>query len=202
VNRFVPILAIAVVSMSVLAGCDKLKGSDGTAYISVSDEDPTYNGVLCSLDGLPTGFRLNTYYATDAGTHSGSYVLYYSTYSGGKYYTYFNTGYSLSSSSASTNISYYANTMYSSYHNDISYTITVNEGKLLFKDGADTYFDIYLAWSTANCTISSKAAAVKAATVEETSEKVVKELTDGSYTIRFEAQKQAATGEWKAITLE
>lgn len=198
-KRFLIMGIVVLMALLALSGCQYLKGDDGTAQIQVSIEDPTYNSLLYDMDEF-SSLTLDTYYDIDAGDYTGSYVLYYSTYSYStyKYTTQFNTGYYVTSSSISTNVDTYCDYYYSEgYHNDFTYTIDVNKGSYLFKDGSDLYYTLYLAWNPDNSSIDSSTS--KAVVMEDTPGKVVKELKDGACTIRMEMPKKTWNGEWKEL---
>jgi hypothetical protein len=194
-KRFMLLMAIAVSSLFLLAGCSMLKGDEGASYISM-----TYNsssdGLLSNLDGFPTSFYTGTYYSISEGSYSGDYVLfdnYYSSTEG--YCTEFNSSYPYylcNSTSYDTNVSTYAASVYASYHNDISYTITNNDGEYFFQDGADKYYDVYLAWFPSYSTISSNKVSMKEVVIEDSAERVIKEFSDNKNTIRLEIRKNVA----------
>ena len=194
-KRLVLLVAVVASSLFLLTGCMFLTGNDGSSYISM-----TYNssadGLLCNLDGFPSSFYTGTYYAISEGAYSGDYVLYDNYWSSTEgYCTGFNSSYPnylYNTVSYDTNVNAYNVYEYASYHNDISYTITNNDGEYFFQDGADKYYDIYLAWYPSYSTISSNKVSMKEVVIEDSAERVVKEFSDGVNTIRLEIQKNAA----------
>jgi hypothetical protein len=194
-KRLLLLVAAVLASALLLAGCALLEGGEGSSYVSL-----TYNasadGLLCNMAGFPSSFYTGTYYAIAEGVYAGDYVLYDNYYTSGVgYCTSFNSSYPYylyNASSYADNVSAYNASVYASYHNDISYTITNNDGELFFLDGADKYYDIYLAWYPSASAISSNKVPMKEVVIEDSTERVIKEFSDGVNTIRLEIKKNEA----------
>jgi hypothetical protein len=198
------IAVVVAVCVVVMTGCSLLSGKDGKAYVKVTFDTAEADGVMGNFDGLPTSAQVNTEYEVDPSSYTGDYVLYWSEYiydshgSGSywHYHTHFNQSsfFSLYGTiygpSSSSNVTYYTSNFYTSYHNDVVYSITVNKGSFPFKNGTDKHFTIALAWYPSETTISSSAvAASEARIIEDSPDRIVKELTDGDYTLRLEMKK-------------
>lgn len=203
-KKILKIVVLAIASMAVIASCSLLSGEDGKAYVQVTFDLAQADAVMGNFGGLPSDGQVDTEYEVAAGSYTGDNVLYWSTYvyddhgagASWHYHTYLNGpdfftdwGY-IYGPSVSLNLSYYNTTFYSSYHNDLSYTVTVKEGSFPFRNGADTHFTLYLDWDPTLSTIgSANVAASKARIIEDSADKIVKELTDGAYTLRLEMKK-------------
>ena len=203
-KKILKIAILAIASMAVIASCSLLSGKDGKAYVQVTFDLTQADAVMGSFGGLPSDGEANTEYEVAPGSYTGDNVLYWSTYifdahgagSYLHYHTYFNgpsfyTDYGyIYGPSVSSNLSYYSGTFYSTYHNDLSYTVTVKKGSFPFRSGADSHFTLYLDWDPILSTISSSTVpASKARIIEDSSDRIVKELTDGDYTLRLEMKK-------------
>jgi hypothetical protein len=150
--------------------------------------------MLISAEGFPSSFYTGQDYPIEPGTYNVAYVLYYSIYSAGYWTTYTNDTrgtYIYNGSSVESNLSWYASLdPFNSYVNLFNYTITVNKGSFPVRKGADKHFALYLDWDPASWTISSSAvAASEAKVIEDSADRIVKELTDGDYTLRVEVKK-------------
>ncbi len=184
-------MCIAVCFLAI-TGC----GKAGKAYLQVTWDTGNANYWIAHMEGFPDSWSMYTDYEMTEGTYSGGYVLCYDYYSSPYYYSEFNDAYYAgyntvlyNGSSYSTNHSYYVSTYYNYYYNPISVDITTNPGAFPLKAGADKYFTLYLGWSYFS--ISSNAVpAADARVIENSADRVVKELTDGAYTIRVTMQKK------------
>jgi hypothetical protein len=203
-KKLLSFVVVVAACVAVMTGCSLLSGKDGKAYVKVTFDLSQADAVMGNFDGLPTSGDVNTEYEVVPGSYTGDYVLYWSEYvydshgSGSywHYHTHFNQaqffidwGY-VYGPSASSNVSYYGSNFYASYHNDLTYTVTVKKGSFPFRKGADTHFTLYLDWDPTASTISSSEVAVsEAKIIEDSPDRIVKELTDGEYTLRLEMKK-------------
>jgi hypothetical protein len=191
-KKMLRIAVLVIASMAAMASCSLLSGKAGDAYVQM-----TYNsaadGMLISAEGFPLSFYTAQDYLIEPGTYNVLYVLYYSTLS--TWYTTYtndtNGTFITGGSSVSNNLSFYtSNGYFDAYANTYSYTITVNKGSFPFRDGTDKYFSIYLGWDPAYTEVSSaNVAASEAKIIEDSADRIVKELTDGDHTLRLEIKK-------------
>ncbi len=201
------IAALVVASIAIIASCSLLSGKDGKAYLQVTFDITQADAVLGTFGGLPSDGQVDTEYEVAAGSYTGDNVLYWSTYINDShgagaywhYHTYLNgpnfyTDYGyVYGPSVSSNLSYYSSNFYASYHNDLSYTVTVKKGSFPFRSGADTHFTLYLDWDpTLSAIGSANVAASEARVIEDSADRIVKELTDGDFTLRLEMKKGSA----------
>jgi hypothetical protein len=201
-KRILLITGVTVLSLVMLASCNLLAGKDGKAYIKATFSTAQADGVMYNnFGGFPSSWTLGTEYEISAGDYAVDYVLYWSLWNpsadsyypgGGHYETSFNGGWIVHGATVSGNLSYYATNKYTSYHKDFSYTITVNKGSFPFKNGADTHFILYMDWNPALTDITSSLTGAKAVIVEDSADRVVKELTEGDTTVRLQINKSAA----------
>jgi hypothetical protein len=209
---FLP-LGIVLVCLVTITSCSLFTGKDGVAYVKVTYDaytsySYTVDGFLAQSSPFPSTWTSDTNYQIAAGTYTMKYVLGDNEWADmnsdgySDYVTVFNdaagtivwTDY-FYTSSWSPNFTYYWNNDFSSRANSFSYTVTINKGALFFKDGADKYFTLNLAWITSNTSISSsEVPASSMKIIEDSPTKVVKELTDGAYTLRLEIMKAPQAG--------
>jgi hypothetical protein len=203
-KKILRIAALVIASMAAIASCSLLSGKDGKAFVQVTFDINQADGVMGNFGGLPTDGQVDTEYEVAPQSYTGDYVLYWTGYvsdtHGGVPYSHYHTHFNhaqffldwgyIWGSSASSNLSYYTSSFYATYHNDLAYTVTVKEGSFPFRNGADTHFTLYLDWDPTASTISSSAvAASEAKIIEDSADRIVKELTDGDYTLRLEIKK-------------
>lgn len=193
----------------MLAGCNLFNGKDGVAYLKLTYDswdstfDDVTDGVLWSWQGFSTTSpTANQEYAVAAGSYIGKYIIYdnFSGYAGNGYYYNYITAFNDTSgyyyynnySGFAYNVNSYQADHSFTLANNYSYTITVNPGTALWKDGADKHFVINCAWIPTNTTISSSEVPASAAKIiEDSPDRVIKEITDGSFTLRLEIKKNA-----------
>ena len=219
-NRLFKACGIAVALVAVLTGCSLIIGADGTAYVEFTYDSTTsygnsIDGMLWSGGGFPDFASSYEYYEVEPGSYTLEYVLYdhnwyeqtgdsyddynttFNDYAGNNVYTDYWSG-----SDWSANVPFYANNLFDTYANLLFYTITVDEGKL-FTDGDDTYFTVYLDWNTSYSDITSLGTDDSdVRIVEDTPELLVKEITDGAFTLRVEIPKIGAAATAKGIEAE
>jgi len=207
-KKMLKIAALVIASVAVIASCSLLSGKDGKAFVKVTFDIDQADGVTGNFAGLPTDGQVDTEYEVDPDSYTGDYVLYWTTtqvyhdhglgYSW-HYDTFFNQSQFINDwgfiygASADENLAYYLSYFYAGYHNDLAYTVTVKKGSFPFRNGADTHFILYLDWDPTLSAISSSAvAASEAKVIEDSADRIVKELTDGDYTLRLEIKKGIA----------
>jgi hypothetical protein len=168
-KKLLSVAVLVAACLAAMTGCSLLTGDDGKAYVLVTFNTAQADGVRGNFGGLPTGGSPNTDYLVSPGSYSGDYVLYWTDYVTDShdfvwyshYHTHFNQAQFYSDwgyvygPSASSNLSYYESDYYASYHNELVYSITVNQGSFPFKKGVDKYFTLYLDWDPAASLISS-----------------------------------------------
>lgn len=209
-KKILRIGALVIVSMAIIASCSLLSGKDGKAFVKVVFDINQADGLMGNFDGLPADGQVDTEYEVDPGSYAGDYVLYWSEYINSSHYdgiilygphwhTYIDQvdyvadyGF-LIGSSVNSNTSFYWANRYATCHNNLTYTVTVKKGSFPFRNGADTHFTLYLDWDPTLSTISSSAvAASEARVIEDSADRIVKELTDGDFTLRLEMKKGSA----------
>jgi hypothetical protein len=192
------ILTLTMVSCSLFKGPD---GADGTAYIQLTYDTTNASGIwYFSDDGYPTGnFYTYTEYATTPATHYGAYILYADYFSGSSITDWNDTVLHTASlgSYANNHAAYVASWPDASiWANTYSYDITVNPGTpgsfpfIPGDDGPDTHFTMYLDWDPYYSSVySQRVSSDQMKIIEDSATRVVKELTDGKYTLRLTINK-------------
>lgn len=189
-------IVFAVSSCNILMGSD---GKDGKAYLQVSKYSAA-EAWYVYIEGFPSSTYFDTYYELTKGVHQIKYSLcdsqyQYSSTLGGYYYFYYINSYSTTysytyDSSSGLAVGYltaYLNEGGSVFVNTI--TIEVNSGTSgsLFEDGTDgedKYYSLYLAWDSADSTISSNGIEL---------EKTVLTGDDGSIILQFKDEIRTFT---------
>jgi hypothetical protein len=189
-------------AMLAMAGCVFIlgePGADGKAYVQVQCDESNY-GLLGAIEGFPNGWYTYTDYQLGPGSYDGAYVLFWYTFDGATYDVYFNDTVGmqyLNFPSVSTALSTYLSNDFSNNANGITFTISINPGEdgALFTDGADgadKYYTLWLAWNPANSFQDPYPSIVpgpKTKILESSADRVVQELTQGKYTMRFTVTK-------------
>ncbi len=192
---------LIIMAMAMMGGCVIFlgeDGADGTSYLQVQYGE---DGMIASIEGFPSGWSAFVDYPVAAGTHNGAYVL-FDVFFDGNYDVLFNDNignfYDEWPSVADVITDYLA-FEYADHANPFAVDITVNPGEpgTLFTDGdagADKFYTLWLDWNPLNSYQDPypSASGPKALVIEQTADRVVRELTQGKFTMRFTATKGGA----------
>jgi hypothetical protein len=214
-------LGLAALILLAVMGCMLFAGDDGKAYVTITYDANTNYGYTVDggwLDATwwPDAAQSSVELTGDfsPGEYTGKYVLYdflladpdsdgYYEYCVKYNDTYLWDGYygsfTYSNYDYATALSYYTQSDFDLYANDISFTITVERGTYFFKDGEDRHFTVNLPWDPGTfdetpqyTSIVGSASGAKAKVLESSPDKLVQEITDGPYTLRVEIKKHTS----------
>ena len=204
------LLVAGLLVVAMASSCSMFVGDDGRVYITVEYDDMTTygfdtDGLLMDCPELPSLTSADDQIQVDEGSYALDYVIYdnkwgdYIGDSSDDYVTEFNDslGTIIYSDSDffydwSENIEWYETDFFSDRANSFTFYVSAEEGAL-FRDGDDSYYTINLDWVASNTNISSLGTTdADMKIIEESDEKVIKELTDGAFTLRIEIDKVPA----------